>query len=404
MFLCKETIIAVLKIVSSRSNLFFDVRIWKTGADRSMEDKEYIEKHDIERITKEMLQALLEAKPQDPISFLAKGYEGIQKLKGLSDDTIIDYYGTLISANSSSELLDKFDDDAAHLHSFPKEFQTGRRASVSAESYQPSEMDPTHFVMIPKNDESIRSIESSVAKNLLFRNLDPLQKRRIIDAMFERKVLAGEVVIKQGDEGDNFYVVDKGTFSAQIEGKGEVSKIGPGGTFGELALMYNTPRSASVIALTDGLLWAVDRFTFRKVIIDIASRKRKMFEGFLRSVPLLQSLEQGEICRIADALEPISFNPQETVIRQGDVGDSFFIIIEGEADVYVDGKIVNHLSAGEYFGELALLNNAPRSATVVASTALNCVALDASAFRRLLGPLDELLKSRGKSYKGQPVY
>jgi CRP-like cAMP-binding protein len=367
-----------------------------------MNDKEYIERHDIERVTKEMLQALLEIKPKDPFAFLIKGFEGIQKLKELSDEGIVDYYSTLISANSTSELLDKFGDDSATP--FPKEFQPGRRASVSAESYQPSEVDPTHFVIIPKNSKSVHSIESAVSKNLLFKNLDPLQRRRIIDAMFERKVLAGETVIKQGDEGDNFYVVDQGTFSVQIYGKGEVSKIGPGGTFGELALMYNTPRAASVISLTNGLLWAVDRFTFRKVIIDIASRKRKMYEGFLRNVPLLQSLEQGEICRIADALEPVSFNPHETVIRQGDVGDSFYIIIEGEADVYVDGKVVNHLSAGEYFGELALLNDTPRSASIIAITALNCVALDASSFRRLLGPLDELLKSRGKSYKGLSVY
>jgi len=62
-----------------------------------------------------------------------------------------------------------------------------------------------------------------------------------MDAMFERKVSQGEVVIRQGDQGDNFYVVDEGVFDIFVNGK-KVVEIAAGGSFGELALMYNTPR------------------------------------------------------------------------------------------------------------------------------------------------------------------
>ena len=72
--------------------------------------------------------------------------------------------------------------------------------------------------------------------------------------MVEKKVQAGDVVIRQGDEGDNFYVVDDGQFEVFVNEKKAV-EIGPGGSFGELALMYNTPRAATVKALTDGVLW-----------------------------------------------------------------------------------------------------------------------------------------------------
>lgn len=72
--------------------------------------------------------------------------------------------------------------------------------------------------------------------------------------MVEKKVKSGDVVIQQGDEGDNFYVVDEGLFEVFVNGK-KVVEIGPGGSFGELALMYNTPRAATVKAVNDGVLW-----------------------------------------------------------------------------------------------------------------------------------------------------
>ena len=367
-----------------------------------MEEDNYINRHDLERLCKEMLGALREARPDDPFEFLIKGLQNIQQLSGASDSGLaIDYQHLFLQAQFQPE-----DADAAPgslKRPAPADWQPSRRISVSAESYQPSEIDPKHFVVIPKTPEAVARIEKAVSENLLFNNLDEQQRGRIIDAMFERHVLVGELIIKEGDEGDNFYVVDQGKFSVQIEGKGEVSQVGPGGIFGELALMYNNPRSASVIAMTDGLLWAVDRFTFRKVIIDIASRKRKMYEGFLRSVPLLSSLSQGEICRIADALEPSSFSSDEVVIRQGEKGDRFYIIVEGEAEVFVDEALVNSLGPGDYFGELALLNDSPRAATIIAKDAMNCIVLDASSFKRLLGPLDEILKRNEQKYTKSSV-
>lgn len=127
--------------------------------------------------------------------------------------------------------------------------------------------------------------------------------------MFERAVKQGEVIIKQGDEGDNFYVVSEGRFEVFVNGN-KVVEIGEGGSFGELALMYNTPRyafdylvdmashrcvvpdsAATVVAKTDALLWAVDRVTFRRIIMNNTFRKRKMYESFLGTVPILQSLE-----------------------------------------------------------------------------------------------------------------
>ena len=161
-----------------------------------------------------------------------------------------------------------------------------------------------------------------------------------MDAMFERKVDIGEVVIQQGDEGDNFYVVDEGVFDIFVNGV-KVVEVGPGGSFGELALMYNTKRfssylflnytynnysiffffflknnffrAATVQAQTPAILWAVDRMTFRRIIMNNTFRKRKLYEGFLKTVPILQNLDTEELVKIADALEPQGFFPGDVI-------------------------------------------------------------------------------------------
>jgi CRP-like cAMP-binding protein len=235
----------------------------------------------------------------------------------------------------------------------------GRRTSVSAESMVPSTGDDFAKVVIPKTEQQRQRIESSIANNFLFKNLDEEQYMDVVDAMAEKHVTAGEVVIQQGGIGDYFYVVESGTLDVYVSRDGnepvKVLEYGPGGSFGELALMYNAPRAATVKATSDCVLWALDRVTFRRILMERTSRKRRMYELFLEEVPLLESLEAYERHKIADALESVVYQDGEVVIRQGDVGDNFYIIESGEAGVYqVDEEGVRHelpgLSKGDYFG------------------------------------------------------
>eukprot|EP00128_Syssomonas_multiformis_P017629 Colp12_sorted_trinity150504_noHs@7222 len=104
-------------------------------------------------------------------------------------------------------------------------YNNKRRFSVSAESMKPSEgKDASARTVIPKSDDAMRRIASSCSSNLLFKNLDKEQRQEIYDAMFERHVKSGEVVIRQGDEGDNFYVVDSGAFDVLVSRDGNPAK------------------------------------------------------------------------------------------------------------------------------------------------------------------------------------
>lgn len=178
------------------------------------------------------------------------------------------------------------------------------------------------------------------------------------------------------------------------------------GSFGELALLYNMPRAATVQAESAGALWAMDRQTFRKIVLRNAYQKRKMYESFLRNVPLLSHLDDNERMNIADALMTQTYSNGDIVIKQGDPANGMFLVEAGLVDVVVrtdDGveKTVNAIQDGGYFGELGLMNNRPRATSIVANGSVRVAFLDVSAFERLLGPCMDMMKNRVPEYEEQ---
>lgn len=252
----------------------------------------------------------------------------------------------------------------------------GRRKSVFAETYDPEEdEDDGHKVVYPKSDEQRQRLAEAVKNILLFRALDKEQMQDVLDAMFERKIAAEELVIKQGDDGDNFYVIQEGIFHVFVNDNGEQKHIHTyenNGSFGELALLYNMPRAATVHAVTDGSVWAMDRQTFRRILLKSAFKKRKMYEALIESVPMLKTLQPYERMNLADALVPRSYEEGELIIKEGDAADGMYFVENGTVKISVvddDGKEVeiNRTTKGGYFGELALVTHRPRAASAYAT-------------------------------------
>jgi cAMP-dependent protein kinase regulator len=90
----------------------------------------------------------------------------------------------------------------------------------------------------------------------------------------------------------------------------------PGEAFGELALLYNAPRAATITAKTNCHLWVLDRNTFNFIVKDAASRKREQYEDFLKSVSILSQMDHYERAKLADAIKEEKFNPGDFVIKE----------------------------------------------------------------------------------------
>ena len=127
-----------------------------------------------------------------------------------------------------------------------------------------------------------------------------------------------------------FYVVHSGKFAAYLrqveDGKKAVKEYAEGDTFGELALMYNTPRAATVKCLSKGSLWALDRSTFRGILMAANKDSVDSTSSFLKSVSLLSPLTDAQRDALSNVLEELTFVPKETIVREGDVADALFLI------------------------------------------------------------------------------
>jgi cAMP-dependent protein kinase regulator len=301
------------------------------------------------------------------------------------------------------------DDDAEDLAPPPSAYLKKERTSVSAEAYgvwnvKKAFTPPVH----PKSDDQKTRIKSVLQESFLFSSLERADFDIIIGAMVEKVCETDERIIEQGDDGDCLFVVESGQMDCfkKIEGQEKLVKICKAGdAFGELALLYNCPRAASVVAHEKSVLWQLDRETFNHIVRDAASKRREKYTEFLKKIPILETMEEYERNQMCDALQNESHAEGDVIIRQGDPGEKFYILEEGQCvakKVYTPGSPAQEVltyKSGDYFGELALLKNEVRAATIIAKTPCRTLTLSRKVFKMLLGPLEEILMRKSVEYK-----
>ena len=142
----------------------------------------------------------------------------------------------------------------------------------------------------PKTLGQKERINTAIMGNILFKNLGSDSLESLYGAMWEKACGPGrgETIIKQGDDGDYFYVIDRGKCNVTVDGN-TVATLTNGQSFGELALMYFAPRAATITAVEPCILWVMDRVTFRGVLLNSANKKRESHIDFINKVPLLQN-------------------------------------------------------------------------------------------------------------------
>ena len=254
-----------------------------------------------------------------------------------------------------------------------------------------------------KSDESKAFLRESLQGHYLFEALNTEDLDQIISCMRPVEATDGEYIIHQGDVGDMFYCIESGKCKAMVEGLGDVMEYSRGGCFGELALIYNSPRAASVVAVgNEGAechLWALELGVFRTILAHTSSNNAINRCEFLKKCPFLDTLSNDQIAKLSGALESSVYDDGEFIVRQGGAGTDFFIIEEGTVrctQTKASGREVEliTLKPGDYFGEMALLLNELRAANCIASGPVKCLSLDREKFDMLLGSAQEILSRR----------
>ncbi len=236
--------------------------------------------------------------------------------------------------------------------------------------------------MHPKSPEQMEAIKAKMEKIFLFSSLNPIDKKKILDAVLGVTKNAGDVIIQEGDDGDNFYFVEKGSLNCTKFLKKDdpeptfLKEFGPGESFGELALLYNAPRAATITCKSDTCeLWSLDRNTFNNVIKTAVQKKREKYDDFLERVEILKCMEKYERTKLADAFKEQWFEEGDYIIKQGDKdGNEFFMVIEGTciASMTMEpgkpAQKVKDYHPGDYFGERSLIRDTPRAANIIAQS------------------------------------
>ncbi len=199
----------------------------------------------------------------------------------------------------------------------------------------------------------------------------------------------GRPVFRQGERATAFFVVRRGRVRVEDE-DGETGEtrtlrtLGRGESFGELGLLGAAPRAATVRAEGRAELFEVDKGTFDRLLAkvanapDLAPTLQSLAE--LRALPAFSHLGSRELHELLADGRWITAAPGEHLVVQGEVADGFYAIGSGQADVREDGEIVRRLGPGDYFGELALLRDIRRTATVTARTPLRAFRLNREGF------------------------
>lgn len=279
----------------------------------------------------------------------------------------------------------------------------GPRTSVSAEAYGAWNKKDVNFTApkYPKSPDEVAALKDVLQKIFMFSSLQKEHIDTVVGAMQLHPAAAGDKVIEEGDEGNFLYVVEVGALDCfkKIDGESKkVKEYNPAEAFGELALLYNCPRAATVIARDAARLWKLDRETFNHIVKGASQKRMQNLEDFVKRCAVLRGMDMFERTKLCEALRPESYKKGDTIVSEGEIGTCMYFIEKGACVAqkvleagHAPVDVMKH-EEGDYFGELALMQGEPRAATVLAASDCTLMVMDRNTFNGLIGSMRDVLR------------
>lgn len=281
-------------------------------------------------------------------------------------------------------------------------------AEVPAAAFIPNEIPESAVyelaAQVAASREGLPGWPATVAPVPLLSELPAEAFASMLTAMELKRVAAGECVISEGEPGDAFYMVARGTMRVTKRQQGLPSSasdmvlatLGEGSIFGEMALVSSAPRTATVTAMEDGDLLVFGRAALQAVareimVVGLALERftrERLVANLLATHPLFRPFDRAQRQQLAARFSAHEAAPGTVLIREGDEGRGLFLILAGEVDVTKDdgGTRVPlaSLKAGDVFGEISLIEQSPTTATVTAARRTTVMFLARELFERLV--------------------
>jgi putative ABC transport system ATP-binding protein len=240
--------------------------------------------------------------------------------------------------------------------------------------------------------------DGEVVNEYLVRALSTLTQDQLVEVSrnIKPQIFQPEsAIIRQGERGDKFYILLSGKADVYINTPGgselQVNQLKPGQYFGEMALLGGGVRAATVKASPEGpvSVVALNEKAFSALINDSRSLREELMSLVERrntyhQLQTVSSLDENALGSILKDTKPSIHQEGQDILKQGDVGDTFYLLLDGQVDILVKDehggeRLVNQLSRGSYFGEMALMGDKRRIATVRVSHGHSAKVLGLSA-------------------------
>ena len=205
---------------------------------------------------------------------------------------------------------------------------------------------------------------------------------------------AGEILFRQGEPGDTLYVVADGEVDVIHEGppRNRVARLGPGAFFGEVALVTEQPRSATIAAATPTDLLAIDRTLVSELVADhpevlvviLRFVRDRLLTRLMNTSPLFQPLPPDERAALAARFRFLEIDAGTVLVGEGARAPGLYIFLAGRGDVRRGDELVTYLGAGHVAGATSLLTRAPSEVQVTAITRCLALLLAAGDFREVI--------------------
>lgn len=314
---------------------------------------------------------------------------------------------------------EEYIDDREDVRRRTLQMQRPSRLGISDSCFDINEARIANFPTTPKSQDKVKTISRVLVRHFLFSTLNDGDIARIASIMDLEEFAAGSVILSKGEPNDTFFIVLGGEAAMEIapspgsrdSGTGPVV-LTKGGTFGDVALMYESPNDATVTALSAVQCASLERRTYKMIVTRAMAEKRKKYISFLSSIPVFSGLSSYELECVAEGLKEDYFVEGQRILTAGTAIHWMHFIVEGTAEVLLpaseegaDPVKIATLQPRDFAGEIELLHRHLVVADVVAlSPSVKTAKLNRRRFEGLPSCVRERLKGLVKTHHSYTTY